>query len=124
MASVSELPKKDSHVCLNEIECYLRHQNYPEHVQSKGDKANFRRAAKKFSIRDGIFTYGTDRMVITEKEKRIEIIRNIHKQRCRRKCTCTCVVIAFWPQLHLSVLSTTVFKMTGNAFFFQQWGGP
>ena len=37
MASVSELPKKDSHVCLNEIECYLRHQNYPEHVQSKGD---------------------------------------------------------------------------------------
>ena len=30
-------------------------------------------------VMEYIFTYGADRMVITEKEKRVEIIRDIHK---------------------------------------------
>ena len=55
-----------NHVDLNLVESYLRHNKYPDDVSNKGEKANFRRACKKFSIVDGQFKFDGNRLVITD----------------------------------------------------------
>ena len=51
------------------IENYLRNQKYPDGVLNKGEKANFRRACKKFSIVDGQFKYKETRLVIVNENR-------------------------------------------------------
>jgi hypothetical protein len=41
---------KYEHVSFQEISEYLMNKKYPETVQNKSEKANFRRAAKPFNI--------------------------------------------------------------------------
>ena len=52
----------------NEIENYLRLQMYPTRVGLKdwGAKANFRRAANRFSINGGQMLYKNKRLVVNE----------------------------------------------------------
>ena len=42
---------------LTSVENYLRHQKLPDGISTKGDKANFRRACKKFSVSNGHLMY-------------------------------------------------------------------
>ena len=55
------------------MENYLRHQKFP------GDKANFRRACKKFSVANGQLMYKGNRLVVTDKQRRIDIIHDVHQ---------------------------------------------
>ena len=45
------------HVNLNDVDNYVRHQTYPVEIRSKGDKANLRRASRRFAIKNGQFVY-------------------------------------------------------------------
>ena len=50
--------KQKTRVNMSDIEHYVRTEEYPEYVvDSKRNKANFRRASIKFSIVSGLFTY-------------------------------------------------------------------
>ena len=64
---------------MSDIEEYVRTKEYPDYVDSKGKKANFRRAARKFSIVNGIFTFNGKRMVIITKVNQIDIVRDVHR---------------------------------------------
>ena len=71
---------KDVHVDFNKIEQYLRFKTYPTSVKSKGEKANFRRASKKFSLEEnGQLMKKGGKKVIISKERRIEIIHDVHE---------------------------------------------
>ena len=70
---------QDRHVDLNLIEEYLRSKKYPEGITTKGEKANFRSASKKFSIVNGQFQFKGKRLVITDKTQRMNIIQDIHQ---------------------------------------------
>ena len=50
MAELEEVKKSKNHVDLTLVENYLRNQKFPDGISTKGDKANFRRACKKFSV--------------------------------------------------------------------------
>ena len=68
------------HIDLKLIENYVRYRQYPEEIRGKkGKKANLRRASKKFSILNGIFTYKGARMVIIEKVNQQQIISDVHQ---------------------------------------------
>ena len=58
--------KSKVHYDLRKIETYIRTQEYPADVDTKGKKANYRRAAKKFNVVNGLFCKD-DRIVIIEK---------------------------------------------------------
>ena len=66
------------HVDLKAIENYIRTKQYPEEIRDKGQKANFRRATKKFSLQNGIFCKD-GRMVITETGAQRQIISDLHQ---------------------------------------------
>ena len=70
--------KIDIHVNFEEIERYLRYKNYPANVQSKGEKANFRRACKKYSLENEQLLKGGGKVRIS-KERRLEIICDVHE---------------------------------------------
>ena len=61
------------------MENYLRHQKFPDGISTKGDKANFRRAYKKFSVANGQLMYKGNRLVVTDKQRRIDIIHDVHQ---------------------------------------------
>ena len=61
------------------MENYLRHQKFPDGISTKGDKANFRRACKKFSVANGQLMYKANRLVVTDKQRRIDIIHDVHQ---------------------------------------------
>lgn len=67
------------HVDLNFIESFLRHKTYPEYVEDKGQKRNFRKACKHFSIVDGHLTYNGSRRVIFENDRKQSIIHDVHE---------------------------------------------
>ena len=69
-----------NHVDLSLIEECLRNKIYPNKVVGKGDRANFRRASKTFSIVDGRFMYKEKRLAITNKNERINIIHDIRQE--------------------------------------------
>ena len=75
------LDNDKNHVDLSLVERYVRKKIFPDEVVSKGDKANFRRACKKFSIVDGRFMYKDKRLVPTNKNERINIKTSDHKQK-------------------------------------------
>ena len=66
------------HVDLNSIENYIRNKTYPEKIKGKGQKANFRKSCKYFSIVDGHLTYKEKRRVIFEKNRKQDIIHDVH----------------------------------------------
>ena len=44
----------------------------------KGQKANFRRACRKFDIINGQFVYNCNRIVINSRDQQLQIIRDVH----------------------------------------------
>ena len=67
------------HVDLNMVENYLRHKRFPDGISEKEDKANFRRTCKKFSLVNGKLMYKGNRLVITDKQRGIDIIHDAHQ---------------------------------------------
>ena len=57
MAELEEVKKCKYRVDLTLVENYLQHQKFPDGISTKGDKANFRRAYKKFSVANGQLMY-------------------------------------------------------------------
>ena len=70
--------KSKVHYDLRKIETYIRTQEYPADVDTKGKKANYRRAAKKFNVVNGLFCKD-DRIVIIEENVQLDIIRDVHQ---------------------------------------------
>ena len=62
------------------MENYLRHQKFPDDISTKGEKGNFRRACKKFSVANGQLIYKGNKLVVTDKQCRIDIIQNVHQR--------------------------------------------
>ena len=73
-----EVIKLRKHFDLKDIEVYVRNHEYPLNLPRKG-KSNFRRACEKFSISNGEFVYKNKRLVIIEKGRQMEIIKDIHE---------------------------------------------
>ena len=61
------------------MENYLRHQKFPYGISAKGDNVNFRRACKNFSVANGQLMYKGNRLVVTDKQRRIDIIHDVHQ---------------------------------------------
>ena len=62
---------KRRHFELKHIETHVRTKElkeYPSEIKDWGQKSNFRRACKKFSIVNGEFAYDNKRVVIIEKK--------------------------------------------------------
>ena len=68
----------NKHVKLQDIENYIRNGQYPAHIK-KGDKSNFRKSSKHFSIVDGHLTFKGTRRVIFENERKQAIIHDVHE---------------------------------------------
>ena len=79
MAGLEGVKKSKNHVDLTFVENYLRHQRFPYGISAKGDKANFRRACKKFSVANGQLMYKSNRLVVPDKQRRIDIIHDVHQ---------------------------------------------
>ena len=73
-----EVIKLRKHFDLKDIEVYVRNHEYPLNLPRKG-KSNFRCACEKFSISNGEFVYKNKRLVIIEKGRQMEIIKDIHE---------------------------------------------
>ena len=71
--------KSKNHVDLTLAENYTRHQKFPDGISTKGNKANFGRACKKFSVSNGQLMYKGNRPVFTDKQRRIDIIDDVHQ---------------------------------------------
>ena len=67
------------HVDLNSTENYIRNKTYPEKIKGKGQKSNFRKSCKYFSIVDGHLTYKEKRRVIFENNRKQNIIHDVHE---------------------------------------------
>ena len=71
--------KSKNHVDLTLAENYTRHQKFPDGISTKGNKPNFRRACKKFSVSNEQLMYKGNRLVFTDKQRRIDIIHDVHQ---------------------------------------------
>ena len=67
------------HVNLNDIENFIRHGNYPSFIKDKGEKCNFRKSSRHFSIVDGHLVFKGTRRVIFENERKQAIIHDVHE---------------------------------------------
>ena len=65
------------HVDLNSIENYIRNKTYPGKI--KGQKANFGKSCKYFSIADGHLTYKEKRRVIFENNRKQNMIHDVYE---------------------------------------------
>ena len=61
------------------VENYLRHQNFPDAISKKGDEAYLGRACKKFSVANGQLMYKGNRLMVTGKQRKINIIHDVHQ---------------------------------------------
>ena len=52
---------------------------YPEDLKPWGEKSNFKRACKNYSIKDGQFVYKEKRVVVLENQRQSEIIEDVHQ---------------------------------------------
>ena len=68
-----------AHVSFANVEHYVRNGVYPERVKTKGEKANFRRACRKFSVASGQFLYDKTRLVVANREEQLQIIKDVHE---------------------------------------------
>ena len=67
------------HVDLDAIESYLQHKKYPDGTSAKCDKANFRKACKKFNLVNGEIMKKGNRLVIIDERRRRDIIQDFHQ---------------------------------------------
>ena len=67
------------HVDLIAIENYLRRKKYPNDTSAKVDKANFRRACKKFNLVTGQMMYKGNRLLIIDEQRQRDIIHDAHQ---------------------------------------------
>ena len=67
------------HVDLNAIERYLKHKKYPDGTSAKCDKANFRKACKKFNLVNGEIMKKGNRLVIIDERRRRDITEDFHQ---------------------------------------------
>ena len=51
---------------------------YPVEIRSKGDKANLRRASRRFGIKNGQFVYDDKRLVILSRDEQLRIVKDVH----------------------------------------------
>ena len=74
------MAKARKHFDFDDIEEYLRNKTYPStiHARDYGSKSNFRRATKRYEVKDGHLFYN-ERLVIKEKESQMGIIRDVHR---------------------------------------------
>ena len=63
---------------LAEIESFIRYKKYPVGMVSRGDKANFRRACKKFNMTNEQYRKG-EKLVITCKNRQRDIVHDVHE---------------------------------------------
>ena len=61
------------------MENCLRHQKFPDGISTKSDKANFRKACKKFSVANGQLMHKGNRLAATDKQRRINKIHGVHQ---------------------------------------------
>ena len=52
---------------------------YPEDLKTWGEKSNFKIPCKNYSIKDGQFVYKEKRVVVLEKRRQLEIIKDVHE---------------------------------------------
>ena len=79
MAELEEVKKSKNQVDLTLVEIYLRHQKFPDGTSTKGDKTNIRRACKKFSVANGQLIHKGNWLVVTDKQRRIDITHDVHQ---------------------------------------------
>ena len=72
--------KARMHFDFDEIEEYIRNKTYLSTIPARdyGSKSNFRRATKRYEVKDGHLFY-KKRLVIKDKERQMEIIRDVHR---------------------------------------------
>ena len=69
-----------THVDLKAVKEFLGNKTYPKGIlKDKGEKCNFRKACKSFSIVNGDLIYKEKRRVVFEVERRTAIIHDVHK---------------------------------------------
>ena len=67
-------------VDLKAVEEFFRNKTYPKGIlKDKGEKSNFRKACKNFSIVNGDLMYKAKRRVVFEVERRTAIIHDVHE---------------------------------------------
>ena len=64
---------------LKDIEIFLRQMKYPEDLKTWGEKSKFKRACKNCSINDGEFVSKEKVVVVLEKQRQLEIIKDVHQ---------------------------------------------
>ena len=69
--------KKRNHYDLKETENYCRTITFRNRLAGKGEKASFRRTAKRLSIKNGQLYYKGSRLVIVDKDCQVDIIQGI-----------------------------------------------
>ena len=67
------------HFELEDIETFLRLNEYSKTIKEWGARSNFKRACKNFSIENGQFLYKRQRVVVMAKQQQIEIIKDFHE---------------------------------------------
>ena len=74
------MAKARKHFDFDEIQEYFRNKTYPSTIPARdyGSKSNFRRATKRYEVKDGHLFY-KKRLVIKDKERQMEIIRDVHR---------------------------------------------
>ena len=74
------MAKARKHFDFDEIEEYLRNKTYSSTIPARdyGSKSNFRRTTKRYEVKDGHLFY-KKRLVVKEKERQMEIIREVHR---------------------------------------------
>ena len=68
--------KERNHYDFKEIEIYCG-ITFPKRLAVKGEKANFRRTAKQFSIKNGQLYYKESRTIIADKDRHVNVIYDI-----------------------------------------------
>ena len=74
------IAKARKHFDFDEIEEYLRNKTYHSIIPARdyGSKSNFRRATKRYEVKDGHLFY-KKRLIIKDKERQMEIVRDVHR---------------------------------------------
>ena len=71
--------KEIIHLELEDIETFLRLNEYSKTIKEWGARSNFKRACKNFSIENEQFLYKRQRVVVMVKQQQIGIIKDFHE---------------------------------------------
>ena len=75
-----EITKKcRKHFEIEDIELFIRFNEVPKSITDWGIRSNFKRACKNFSTENDQFLYKRKSVVIMEKHRQLEIIKDIHE---------------------------------------------